>query len=273
MKNIIGRFRIFSVPTSPTVALTATATEEEVEGIKENVGLRGNTVVLRASPILNHIKYVKVRRPPNHCGGDGWTDQAGDFHPGLLALLDRIYLGKYVENLRLGVAVKKGIIFCRTELHLLMVYEYLLEMLPQFRDPHTMPFVMNHSGTGKATCKSFKERKDDISLYVTTSKMLMGVNLSNIQVVVFVRPLNMLHYVVQGGGRGGRKEISGKRSKVVVYILYNPADMAGNVPGLSADVREFCSTGDCLKNFLRKYFDNEDKVLKSDWCCNICDSV
>ena len=155
-----------------------------------------------------------------------------------------------------------------------MVYEYLLEKLPQFRDPNTMPFVMNHSGTGKATTKSYRERKDDISLYVTTSKMLMGINLNEITVVIFIRPLNMLHYVLQGGGRGGRKQMSGKRSKVVVYILYNSADIAGNVPGLSTEVREFCRTGYCLKNFLRRYFDNQELELElqNDWCCNICDA-
>ena len=50
-----------------------------------------------------------------------------------------------------------------------------------------------------------------------------------------------------GAGRGGRKTLSGKRGRVIVYILYNASDIAGNVPGLSSDVREFCKTENCLK--------------------------
>ena len=51
-----------------------------------------------------------------------------------------------------------------------------------------------------------------------------------------------------GAGRGGgRKTLSGKRGRVIVYILYNASDIAGNVPGLSVEVREFCNSQDCLK--------------------------
>ena len=60
------------------------------------------------------------------------------------------------------------------------------------------------------------------------------------------------------------------RNKVIVYILYNSSDVAGNVPGLSSEVREFCTTKDCLKLFMKKYFDNDDSCLSTDWCCNNC---
>ena len=61
----------------------------------------------------------------------------------------------------------------------------------------------------------------------------MGVDISDISVVMFLRPLNMLHYVLQGAGRGGRKlsDNSGMRQKVVTYILWNNSDIANNVPG------------------------------------------
>ena len=94
-------------------------------------------------------------------------------------------------------------------------------------------------------------------MYLTYSKMLMGVDIEGISVIVFVRVLNMMHYIVQGAGRGGRRNLSGKRNKVIVYILYNASDIAGNVPGMSAEVREFCKTGDCLKENLqikKKFF-------------------
>lgn len=43
----------------------------------------------------------------------------------------------------------------------------------------------------------------------------------------------MLHYVVQGAGRGGRKlgDNCGLRGKVVSYILWNSSDISSNVKG------------------------------------------
>ena len=103
------------------------------------------------------------------------------------------------------------------------------------------------------------------------SKMLMGVDIEEVSVIVFVRPMNMLHYVVQGAGRGGRRNPTGKRNRVLVYILYNASDIAENVPGMSVEIREFCKNKDCLKVFLRKYFDNNETYIETDWCCNSCD--
>ena len=63
--------------------------------------------------------------------------------------------------------------------------------------------------------------------------MLMGVDIPGISVVIFLRPLNMLHYLLQGAGRGGRKlgNNSGVRGKVITYLLWNSSDIAGNVKG------------------------------------------
>ena len=43
----------------------------------------------------------------------------------------------------------------------------------------------------------------------------------------------MVHYVVQGAGRGGRRlgDNSGLRAKVVCYLLWNNSDIASNVKG------------------------------------------
>ena len=41
----------------------------------------------------------------------------------------------------------------------------------------------------------------------------------------------MLHYILQGAGRGGRKNESCKRKQVLVYILFNKSDIGDNVPG------------------------------------------
>ena len=61
----------------------------------------------------------------------------------------------------------------------------------------------------------------------------MGVDVPGISVIIFLRPLNMVHYLVQGGGRGGRRTgtTSGVRQKVIVYVLWNKSDLASNVEG------------------------------------------
>ena len=98
MKGVTARLRIFSVPSAPAIAMTATATATEVEAIVKNLGLREKPVVLRASPIQDHIKFCVVKRPSNSCGIDGVVDRFGKPKPGLVALLDRIYLSEFIRE-------------------------------------------------------------------------------------------------------------------------------------------------------------------------------
>ena len=64
--------------------------------------------------------------------------------------------------------------------------------------------------------------------------------------------------------------MTGKRNRVIVYVLYNASDIAANVPGLSVEVREFCKTKECLKQFMRKIFDKDESEFVNDWCCSNC---
>ena len=98
MKTITARMRIFSVSGAPTVAMSATATEAEVDAMVKNLGIREKPVVLRASPIQEHIKFHVVQRPSNSSGIDGRVDKFGNFQPGLVALLDRIYLSEFFRE-------------------------------------------------------------------------------------------------------------------------------------------------------------------------------
>ena len=120
----------------------------------------------------------------------------------------------------------------RTDTQVIEVFNYLREALPTYNNVTDSPFVMQSSSIGPITEIRIQERKD-ISLYISTTKMLMGIDISGISVVIFLRPLNMVHYVAQGAGRGGRKlgDSSGLRGKVVSYILWNNSDIASNVKG------------------------------------------
>ena len=119
-------------------------------------------------------------------------------------------------------------------MQLLAVFNFLREALPDYKTASESPFVQLSSSDAPLTEKTINERQD-ISLFISTSKMLMGVSVPGISVIIFLRPLNMLHYILQGGGRGGRRTgcNDGLRQKVVVYILWNKSDIANNVQGMT----------------------------------------
>ena len=98
MKSVTARMRIFSVSGAPTVAMSATATQAEVDDMVKNLGIREKPVVLRSSPIQPHIKFSVIKRPSNSCGMDGRVDKLGNLQPGLADYLNRIYLLEFFRK-------------------------------------------------------------------------------------------------------------------------------------------------------------------------------
>ena len=276
MKSLCGSLQIFAVEGAPSLSMTATATEDDMKEMKDCLGLSDDEVViLQASPVQAHVKFQTVKRPPNGVGYDGEFDSSGTFKPGLGPLLNVLLLERFISDMKSGSDPKKAIVFFRTENQMMACYEYLLEQLPEFDgNKKVIPFVMNHGAVGEATDKNIVERKDEIKLFLTTSKMIMGVDLKAIQVVIFVRPMNQLQHKVQGAGRAGRRKPNGTRDRVIVYILYNSQDLGQNVPGLEDSVRAFCTSQECLKIPLRIHFDGKAGAGvgsdMSDWCCGNC---
>lgn len=128
MMKVISRLRIFRAQGAPCVAMSATATSEEVSATIENLALRTPPVILKASPTQKNIKLVTIKRPPNNNGPDGYLDKNGLMHPGFLSLLERIYLTEFVSCVRDGKSVKKALIFCRYDASMLTRYlRFLLD--------------------------------------------------------------------------------------------------------------------------------------------------
>ena len=171
MKNMTGRMRIYSAKDAPALAMTATATEEDIQSMVKILGFRDKPVILRASPIQDHIKYCVIKRPPNVNGMDGNESSTGSMEPGLLTLLDRLYLSKYVEMTRLNHPVKKCLMLFRTQNHMTNVYDYVLDKLPEFQDHNTRPFIMNHGGIGPITADHIIKRKNSYTLYLSTRSL------------------------------------------------------------------------------------------------------
>ena len=143
MKALCGLIRIFAVDKAPTLSMTATASAKDVHDMKDCLGLKDDQMlVLRSSPVQDNVKFMTIRRPPNGLGFDGDFSSSGSFRPGLGHLLDSIYLQRFVSDIKNGIEPKKAIIFFRTEMQLIATYEYLLELLPQFEQNKSIPFVI-----------------------------------------------------------------------------------------------------------------------------------
>ena len=92
--------------------MSAMATRKEVEDLKVNLGLRSsNTVELRSDPVQSQFNFVRVQRPPNIHGSYGAENKAGELQPGLLHVMNELFLDIYVEKVKSGEFVKKSIWF------------------------------------------------------------------------------------------------------------------------------------------------------------------
>ena len=178
-----------------------------------------------------------------------------------------------MDHLRKGIPVKKAILFFKKEEDIADINDFLCEELPELaRDPSTCPWVVNFSSVGPATAKSIREREGEISLYLSTAVMMMGVDLKDIQIIGMVRPFSMLHSLVQAVGRGGRKTEELGKQRVVFFFLYNRSDIADNMD-VSTEVKNFCLTKKCLKKTMMDYFGGRSGSYGDEWCCSNCDDM
>ena len=91
--------RLYGIKECPSIAMTATSTEDEIRDVVRALGLREPPVVLTSTPVQSHLKFSVIRRPSNNFGLDGTVSSSGTKKPGLMDLLLRIYLRK-VSKLR-----------------------------------------------------------------------------------------------------------------------------------------------------------------------------
>ena len=111
--------------------------------------------------------------------------------------------------------------------------------------------------------------------------MLLGIDLPDIDIVIFLRPYNQLAAMVQGGGRGGRRQGNGKRRMVQVYQLWNSQDFSSKNKMMSSDMRRICVSNECTRKLLKEYFagdcgsdgEGQDEGAGGGQarCCHNCD--
>ena len=276
MEEQTARLRVFLRKRAPTGALSATATQADVDRAVQTLGLRGNPVVVAESPLQSHYKFVVLKRPSDNYGFEGYLDQKDKFHPGLLDQLRVIYIDEYVRCILTNEEPKHAIIFFRTENQLIFLLNYLSQTLG-ISNARSAPFVSLVASTPPVTEMVINKRKGSISLYLTTQKMLLGVNVPGLEICIFVKPMNMLHALIQGAGRTGRPLFGepGVRARSLVYILGNGGDVGSQVKGMSEEVRDLIKyKSGCLSSFMSSFFlgNNAATPRKSDWCCSFCSS-
>ena len=133
---------------------------------------------------------------------------------------------------------------------------------------------MNHSCLLPPTEKVLAERASEISLYLSSNKMLLGIDLADIDVVIFLRPYNQPAALVQGGGRGGRRMENGKRRRVQVYQFFNSQDFTTQNKMMSPDMKRICQSQECTRKLLKDYFvgQSEEEGDQGN-CCHNCDML
>ena len=274
MEEQTARLRVFLRKRAPTGALSATAAQADVDMVVGILGLKGEPVVLAQSPLQSQHKFILLQRPSDNYGFEGYLDKNNKFHPGLMDQLRVIYIDEYVRSILSGQEPKHAIIFFRTENQLILVMNFLRQTL-NIANARSAPFVNLIASTPPVTEMTINKRKGSISLYLTTQKMLLGVNVPQLDICIFVKPMNTPHAILQGAGRTGRPLHGepGIRTRAVVYILSNGGDVGAQVKGMSDQVREFVNfKGGCLRGLLGSFFlGGQNQVSrKNDWCCSFC---
>ena len=275
MEEQTARLRAFLRKGAPTAALSATASRFDIDLTVQTLGMKEEPVIISENPVQSHYKFVKIPRCSDNYGFEGYLDQKLKFHPGLLSQLRLLFVDEYVRCILAGEEPKHTIIFFRTENQLILLLNYLREVLG-VSNARTAPFVALVSSTPPVTEMVVRMRRGSISLYLTTQKLLLGVNIPKLDICIFVKPLNMLHSIIQGAGRTGRPlpEEPGIRTRALVYILANGGDVGGQVKGMSEDVRDFVNnnSGGCVAAVIGKHFlgSFSQDLRKKGWCCSSC---
>ena len=128
MKTVPGVLRGKGVKKSPMLAMSATATDRNIEELKEDLGLRdANTVLLKADPVQSQFLYMRVQRPSNVYGSYGCENAAGEPQPGLIHTMNDLHLDSYVEKTLSGAEVKSSIWIFRNENDIADIYDDLCE--------------------------------------------------------------------------------------------------------------------------------------------------
>lgn len=144
------------------------------------------------------------------------------------------------------------------------------------RDPRHRIFAQFHAA--QTSTEMMKQEilneltrtESKIRVVFATVALGLGVNIPNVTKVVHIGPPRTLESYYQEIGRAGR---NGKPAKALLF--YNGSDISANKPGMTSEMREFCTTVvTCLRDYLLEYLGSsksQNDTLLS--CCSNCDGM
>ena len=155
-------------------------------------------LVVAQGPIQAHFKICTIQRPSSQVDFMGDITAQGVSRPGLLHLLKLLVLDKFLDALKAGnlESFPKTMIFFRGSDAMGLTNSYLMGETGK-RTYDNSPFAMNHSSLSTTDEMMISSKQEGIYLYLTTNRMLLGVNIPGVRHVIMVRPPNLQHAVVQ----------------------------------------------------------------------------
>ena len=177
MSSVPGSIRVFS-PSAPMICLSATVGKIEQKKIIEDLGMNNRPLkIIDYNPVPDHIVVTKLKRPSNQ---KPFNDEGG-----LKDVLVDLYLREFISD---PLNCRKAVIFCKNEEDLVNVYEFIEEQIgDNFTDMRRRPWVQYHSSVGINTMKWIHRRMGEVKLFIATYKLIMGVDIKNIDLAIFIR--------------------------------------------------------------------------------------
>lgn len=195
MLTKVMSLKAYLVDGAPLAVFSATLTHGEVKSVKKYAGRKKPMAVVAVGPMLNNTKICVLKRPPSQIPFLGKDDVSGRDVPGLLALLKRLVLNKFVAAASAGSPFhhfKKTIIFFRSMRDMLKVNGWLISQLGGGRFDSSL-FCMNHSNVSKSGQAVIRARLDSYLLFLTTSRMLLGLDVAGIKQVIMASGMNKVN--------------------------------------------------------------------------------
>ena len=247
----------------PHLALTATATEESLSTIIEELQFQQPRKII-INPDRPNIFYEKKDRLPNVHKFEKFDELIHPLATELYSKRDMFPVTiVYVESLdSLGY-----------------LFEYLEHymgdsaFIPQTDQvPENRIFAMFH----KRYTQKMKEHivsqlrmhTPKLRLILATVSLGMGLNAPSIERVIHFRPPTSIEAYMQESGRAGR---SGQPAYACIY--FNNSDIAANRPGITPQMQAFCKNNTtCLRLQLLRHFGFETPVYNGEKknCCSVC---
>jgi superfamily II DNA helicase RecQ len=249
-------------PDVPVLAMTATATRNDIQCILNSLGLKKCKCIV-ANPDRKNITYKKI-----FCKGKDVD--------AIQSILIPIARGLLEEK----IAYPLTIVYISLRLcgFAYKLFEHVLgneqyfppgstsipcnRLFAQFHAPQTTQMK-------EEILKQLCSGESVVHVVFATVAIGMGVDIPDIREVIHIGPPSTVKAYFQETGRAGR---DGKPSTARLY--YNNRDVAKNRVGMQDDMRAFCTSNNiCLRKLLLESLDYKQNIFVKplQLCCGVCE--